>query len=127
VYERPCSQAAWRVDRWSIRTLSTPNTPVLLVSRFHSYRLKNGNEGKGPFNRRWGLRLLQIVVDYGSAWKTVIITAPDRLKYTAGKAGGAASQGLGVLNTLGHADAVPGGSCGWLGDHPDGRCGSQYL
>ena len=101
--------------------------PPTLVSRFHSYRLKNGNEGKGPFDRRWGLRLLQIVVDYGSGWNKVIITKPDRFKYSAGKAGGAVSVGFGVLNTLGHADAVPGGSGDWPGDHPDGRCGSQYL
>ena len=71
--------------------------------------------------------MLQIVVDYGSGWKKVIITTPDRLYDRAGTAGGAVSVGLGVLNTLRHADAVPGGSCGWPGDHPDGRGGSQYL
>ena len=71
--------------------------------------------------------MLQIVVEYGSGWNKVIITMPDQFNDRAGTAGGAVSVGLGVLNTRSHADAVPGGSGGWPGDHPDGRCGSQYL
>ena len=45
------------------------------------------------------MRLLQIVVDYGSGWKKVIITTADWFYYRAGKVGGAVSVGLGVSNT----------------------------